>query len=199
MEQKILPRSFYERDTPEVAKDLLGKLLVHIRKGVTLIGIISETEAYRSDDAASHAFRGKTRANRYLFGEVGHAYLYWSYGIHTCLNTVAYDSRNYHAGGVLIRAFIPLQGIEVMQILRHHRANIAKGPGNVTEALDVTMQLEGVDLTTPKAGLYVTTGYTIEPQMIATSPRIGISKNTDIHWRYYLTKQAIENLLKGNK
>lgn len=190
----LLSRSFYERDTPEVAQDLLGKLLVHSINGEKLIGIISETEAYRSDDQASHAFRGKTRANSNLFGQVGHAYIYWSYGIHTCLNAVSYDNEKYHAGGVLIRGIIPLQGIDTMKRLRKNRSNIGSGPGNVTQAMGITMDSNGIDLTHEKHGLYITTGYTITTEEIQVSPRIGISKNKDIHWRFFLATTKVQEL-----
>lgn len=194
----LLHRSFYKRDTPDVAYDLLGKLLVHYYNGQKLVGIISETEAYRSDDQASHAFRGKTKANSNLFGQVGHAYIYWSYGIHTCLNAVSYDNTHYHAGGTLIRGIIPLEGIEVMKTLRNNRSNIGSGPGNVTQAMGISMDSNGIDLTKSKQDLYITTGYEINPQEIETSPRIGISKNKEIHWRFFLTSAKIKALKEQN-
>ena len=99
---KVLPRSFYSRDTVKVAKDLLGKKLVRKIKNKTISGIITETEAYRfKDDPASHAFRGVTERNKVMFGEVGVAYVYFTYGMHYCFNVVARNS-NYDAGAVLI-------------------------------------------------------------------------------------------------
>lgn len=190
----ILSRSFYERDTPEVAQDLLGKLLVHEIHGQKVIGIIAETEAYRADDQASHAFRGRTKANSNLFGKVGHAYLYISYGIHTCLNTVAYDSTISQAGGVLIRGIIPLHGIELMIKLRHGRSNVGRGPGNVTQAMGISMDYNGIDLTHSSQGLYITTGYELNNEDIQTSPRIGISKNKEIHWRFFISTEKIKSL-----
>ena len=101
---KVLPREFYNRDTVKVAKDLLGKTLVRKIGNKTISGIITETEAYRyKDDPASHAFSGITVRNKIMFGQVGSAYVYFTYGMHFCVNVVA-RSNNYDAGAVLIRA-----------------------------------------------------------------------------------------------
>ncbi|MDE1829700.1 MAG: DNA-3-methyladenine glycosylase, partial [Thaumarchaeota archaeon] len=103
----LLSRSFYRRDTVDVAKDLLGKRLVRKIDGITISGIISETEAYRyKDDPASHSFGGKTERNKAMFGEVGKAYVYFTYGMHYCVNAVAKDE-SVEAGAVLIRALVP--------------------------------------------------------------------------------------------
>jgi len=104
---KPLPRSFYSRNTVIVAKDLLGKTLVRKSGSKIISGIIIETEAYRyKDDPASHAGRGQTERNKAMFGQVGRAYVYFTYGMYYCFNVVA-KSQNYEAGAVLIRALYP--------------------------------------------------------------------------------------------
>lgn len=184
----ILPRKFYDRDTLIVARELLGCFIVHKYKSVLLIGKISETEAYLEDDQASHAFHGKTDANRALFGPVGHAYIYLSYGIHTCFNIVAYDTAHAQAGGVLIRTIIPIEGINIMQQLRNNNKNIGIGPGNVTQALAITMADYEKDLVDNASGLWVEQGETVHEKNIIAKPRIGISKNKEFLWRFVLQK-----------
>src|SRR3989442_3862290 len=101
---KVIPRSFYQRDTVNVAQDLLGQVLVRRISGKTISGIIVETEAYRyRDDAASHSFAGRTERNKAMFGEVGRAYVYFTYGMHYCVNAVARDADS-EAGAVLLCA-----------------------------------------------------------------------------------------------
>ena len=114
----VLERSFYTQKTETVAKALLGKQIVHITEGPTRAGIIVETEAYFSGDPASHCFNGPTARNKALFGPVGHAYVYFIYGNHYCLYVVAHDEETL-AGGVLIRALEPTQGIEKMITARN--------------------------------------------------------------------------------
>jgi len=180
----ILARSFYERDTSEVAHDLIGKIVVREVHGHLLRGIIVETESYRNDDPSSHAFRGKTVRTTALFGPAGHAYIYFSYGIHWCLNIVAHD--NHHAGGVLIRALEPVQGIEIMQKNRGIQKiiQLANGPGKLTEALHITKADYGIDMTV-KNGLYVI-DHSIELKKVIATTRIGISKAHDLPLRFCL-------------
>src|SRR5574341_2614585 len=111
---KTLSRSFYARDTVDVARDLLGKVLVRKIGNKTISGTITETEAYRyKDDPASHSFTGLTERNKAMFGPVGIAYVYFTYGMHYCMNAVAKDG-NYEAGAVLIRAIKPKEGLNFM-------------------------------------------------------------------------------------
>jgi DNA-3-methyladenine glycosylase len=142
---KGLRRSFFERPAIEVARDLLGKVIVH---GPTS-GIIVETEAYLGgDDLASHSAAGVTNRTRVIFGPPGHAYVYLSYGMHECLNIVAEPEGS--AGCVLIRALEPLEGLEIM---RHRRPKarsdqgLTSGPGKLTQALAITRAHNGVDMT----------------------------------------------------
>ena len=176
----ILPRSFYNRPSVQVARDLLGKVLVHGATG----GIIVETEAYLGlDDAASHAYRGITRRNGVMFGPPGHAYVYFIYGMYECVNMVTEPAGT--AGAVLIRAIEPLLGVELMQIRRpgaKRLRDLASGPGKLTLALGITRALNGADVT--KGPLVVRDRRGEEPFEIAAGPRIGISKNADLPLRF---------------
>jgi len=179
----ILPRSFYMRDTVLVARQLLGKKLVCKDKGNVISGIIVETEAYRRDDPASHTYIGKTERNKAMFGEVGRAYIYMIYGIHSCVNAVA-RSGKYEAGGVLIRALKPDAGLDMMR--RNRKINILKnltnGPAKLTQALKITKKQYAADLT-KVGGLFITEGLARQPK-IQTGPRIGISKARDKMWNF---------------
>ena len=145
----ILPKEFYQRDTVIVAKDLLGKKLVRKIGNYEMSGIIIETEAYRhKDDPASHAFQKITDRNRVMFGEVGIAYVYFTYGMHYCFNVVAKKSK-IPAGAVLIRGIKPEKGIRRMEKNRDVKnlKNLTNGPAKLTQALEITKKQYGVDLT----------------------------------------------------
>jgi DNA-3-methyladenine glycosylase len=178
-----LPREFYSQDTVHVAKQLLGKTLVRKIGKHVISGIITETEAYRqSDDPASHAYRGVTPRNQAMFGPVGCAYVYFTYGMYHCVNVVARNQR-HSAGAVLIRALEPKTGIDIMinnrKTDKHH--NLASGPGKLTIALDITKKQYGEDLVRSST-LYITDGIT--PTKITSSPRIGIRVGTEKKWNF---------------
>ncbi len=176
----ILGRGFYRRPTVDVARDLLGKVLVH---GETS-GAIVETEAYLGgDDLASHSAAGITDRTRVIFGPPGHAYVYLSYGMHECLNIVA--ERDGVPGCVLIRALEPLDGIEIMRARRQGAKadrDLASGPGKLTQALGITRAQNGADVT--RGELVVRTGNVADAFDIAVSPRIGITKCADLPLRF---------------
>jgi DNA-3-methyladenine glycosylase len=180
--------SFYQRPTEIVARDLVGKKLVRIigknRKQFRLAGIIVETEAYGySDDPASHACRGATARNKVMFGDVGRAYVYFTYGNHFCLNVSAKRS-NVEAGAVLIRGIEPIEGIELMRQFRpvDDVFSLTSGPGKLTQALKITSALNGTDLTSSDSELYIEFGK--RPKHIVTTPRIGITRAVDKEWRF---------------
>jgi DNA-3-methyladenine glycosylase len=177
---KILPRSFYNRPTEEVSRDLLGKILVH---GNTA-GIIVETEAYPGrDDLASHSAVGITDRTRVIFGPPGHAYVYLAYGMHECMNIVAKPEGE--AGGVLIRALEPVAGIDLMRIRRpaaRSDRDLTSGPGKLTRALAITRQQNGVDIT--RGDLVVRMPQHTQPQEIEVTKRIGITKCADLPLRF---------------
>jgi len=166
----ILPRSFYARPAVEVARDLLGKVLVH---GETA-GRIVETEAYLGgDDLAAHSARGVTKRTRVIFGPPGHAYVYLIYGMYECLNLVAEPDGK--PGCVLLRALEPVAGIEVMQRRRpaaHSLRDLARGPGRLTLAMGITRRLNGADVT--RGRLTVRGDESQKKFEIEVTPRIGI-------------------------
>lgn len=178
-----LGREFYSRYTPDVARDLLGSILVRRIEDVVLRLRIVEVEAYRgADDPASHAYRGPTRRSAIMFGEAGHAYVYFTMGVHYCLNlTTEGDGK---AGAVLIRAGEPVGGIEEMRRRRgiEEVTRIAKGPGNLTKAVGIDLGMNGEDVVTSER-LFVLAGERVEKVGIST--RIGISSGKEKAWRYY--------------
>lgn len=183
---KILPRAFYNRSTITTAHDLLGKKLIRTIGSKKISGIIVETEAYIFSDSACHAHRGKTAANQALFGPIGHAYIYFIYGNHYCINAVAHTKEEI-AGGVLIRALEPLDNIELMQQYRKQPGikNLTNGPGKLAQALHITKKLYGIDLTQP-GELYIAEGTTLAAHNIQQATRIGISKNCEQLWRFFI-------------
>ena len=179
----ILPREFYSNDTVDVARHLLGKKIIRKTRRQQMSGIITETEAYRyKDDPASHAFNKITDRNRAMFGEVGLAYVYFTYGMHYCFNVVAISPKTM-AGAVLIRSIMPEKGIEAMHENRGNVSlkNISNGPAKLAQALAITKEHYGVDLT-KNSNLHISNGR--EPKEIVSSPRTGISKATDRLWNF---------------
>ena len=178
-----LPREFYLRDTVSVAKELLGKRIVRKVGRTEISGIITETEAYRhKDDPASHAHRNITERNKVMFGEVGISYVYFTYGMYYCFNVVAKNKKT-KAGAVLIRAIHPEKGIKTMQKNRKQDniKNLTNGPAKLTQALQITKEQYGLDLTSDSK-LYITEG--IDKKKITSSPRIGIKEATDKLWNF---------------
>lgn len=178
-----LDREFYLQDTVKVARQLLGKTLARKIGKTTISGIITETEAYRqSDDPASHAYRTITPRNQAMFGIVGCAYVYFTYGMYHCMNVVA-RNKNYSAGAVLIRAIEPQDGIDVMMKNRKSKdlANLANGPAKLAIALDITKKQYGEDLVESDS-LYITEG--IKVSKIHSAPRIGIKVGLDKKWNF---------------
>lgn len=182
----ILPREFYARETVQVAKELLGKHLVRVKGKARMAGRIVEVEAYRgSDDLASHAFRGPTARNAPMFGQPGHAYVYFTYGNHHCLNVTTQERGT--PGAVLIRAIEPLEGIRTMRRLRPRVPELAltNGPGKLTKALGIDKLLNEIDMT--KSGPLFVADVGEEHFEIARSTRIGIRAGKDRLWRFYIS------------
>ena len=179
----ILPRDFYSNDTVTVAKNILGKKIIRKIGRQKISGIITETEAYRhKDDPASHAHRRITERNKAMFEEVGKAYVYFTYGMYYCFNVVARNEK-FDAGAVLIRAIEPIEGIEFMKENRKIKElqNLTNGPAKLTQALRITKDQYGIDLT-KKGELYITEG--IKPKKIIKGPRIGIKEAVDKMWNF---------------
>lgn len=182
---KVLGREFFSRNVVEVAKDLLGKILVRKIGKKFLVGRITEVEAYgAADDAASHACKNKTDRNAPMFGPVGRSYVYFTYGKHCCFNIVARDNES-KAGGVLIRALDPILGLEEMIKLRgtEDLENLVSGPGKLTEALDIDLKMNNLDIT-KEGSLFLIKDSDVPASSILATPRVGIRSAKDKKWRF---------------
>lgn len=192
-----LPRGFYARPTLEVARDLIGKVLVHRRRNVVTSGVIVEVEAYIGEsDPACHAATGPTRRNEPLYGPPGRAYVYLNYGIH-CLVNVVTEAKGSPAA-VLIRALEPLDGVACMRGRRSRAVKgrrvttasalpvhlLCRGPGNVTMAMGITLEENRLDLLGDR--LFIE-DRGVERGPIAWGPRVGIRVGVDRPWRAYVT------------
>jgi DNA-3-methyladenine glycosylase len=173
-----LEREFFARSVHEVAPDLVGCTLLVGGVG----GRIVEVEAYDAEDPASHGFRGETARNRSMFGPPGHAYVYRSYGIHSCLNLVCGGEGVPEA--VLVRALEPTEGLDVMRARRGLQDDrlLCAGPGRLCQALGVTVEHDGAALDRPPFALQAADG----ALPVARGRRIGITRAAELPWRYGL-------------
>lgn len=180
---KKLTRAFYTRPTLQVAKDLLGKFIVRQTPQGKIVGQINEVEAYLGEkDPASHAFRGQTPRNAPMFLSGGHAYVYFIYGMHHCMNIVT--EQTGRAGAVLIRSIIPIEGLDLIRKNRHQVKDnqLTNGPGKICQALAIDRQQSGLDLVTSQELWLENRGAQISK--IQKTPRIGIRTATDKLWRF---------------
>lgn len=181
-----LEPAFYARPAREVARSLVGKLVVSMVGGARTAGLIVETEAYTGpEDPASHAAArvGRTARNEAMFGPPGTAYVYLSYGIHWCLN--AASDRVDHPGAVLIRSLAPLDGLPIMRRRRGTPdRDLARGPGRLCQALGITGELNTHPL--DRSPLLFLDAPPIDQDAIDVGPRIGISKAADWPLRFTL-------------
>ncbi len=170
-------------DTVELARYLIGKLVVHDVAAGRLCGRIVETEAYPIGDPAGHAFRGKTPRNSSLFLAPGHAYVYFTYGSSFMLNVTS-EVRGV-GGGVLLRAIEPLEGIDSMQCSRAttRLIDLARGPGRLAEAMRIDLRQDGLDLCA--AGPLWLAAAAQKTDTIGKSVRIGLTRNVDQQLRFY--------------
>jgi DNA-3-methyladenine glycosylase len=181
--------SFYLRRTETVARELVGKKLIRVinvdKRIIRLGGRIVETEAYGySDDASSHAYKGRRKRNEMMFGDVGRAYIYFIYGNHYCLNVSA-RAKDASAGAVLLRAIEPSEGIDIMTKYRNVNDpfSLASGPGKLTKALNIDLRLNGIDMTNYDSELHIELD-TESASYIEATYRIGITKALDKKWRF---------------
>jgi DNA-3-methyladenine glycosylase len=180
---QILPVSFYDRDGVDVARTLLGMHLVRVENGARICRVITETEAYRGmEDLGCHAHSGKTKRNEVMFGPPGRAYVYFTYGMHWCLNFVTGAVGSPAA--VLIRAVKPLEGLELIAVRRAGRKRViwCDGPAKLTQAFGIDGSQNGVSVYSRESGLFVEKGESVREDAILTTPRIGLN-NVPEPWR----------------
>lgn len=182
----MLAKYFFEQAALALAPALLGCELVHETAEGRTSGIIVETECYNQNDAASHSFRGKTERTKVMFGPGGHAYIYFTYGLHYCFNVVAGTAGNGQA--VLIRALQPTAGINLMRLRRNKQSQseLASGPAKLVQAMGITKTHYGHALY--KGNLYIN-DKTFTPS-IKRGPRIGIKQAANKPWRFWIDGNA---------
>ena len=182
-----LPRSFYAREPEELAPELLNKLIVHEGR----VARITEVEAYggRQPDPASHTFRGLTARTTAMFGPPGHLYVYFSYGVHWCANVVC--GEDGQGAAVLLRAAAPVAGLDEMREARptaRKDTDLLRGPGNLCRALGIAKEHYGADLVESDMGIDLRDDGTASDDYV-TGRRIGITKATELPWRFYLPNE----------
>lgn len=176
---------YLNTDPETAARRLLGCQLVRGIGNQKIITRIVETEAYDRLDPASHSFKGITKRNEVMFGPAGFAYVYFTYGMHHCLNVVVGPLG--HGSAVLIRAVEPHKGWKLIRANRQNvklKTKLTNGPGKVCQALNISRELNGHDLS--KMPLKLVIGRPIDSSLIASSERIGISIAKDVKWRFYI-------------
>jgi DNA-3-methyladenine glycosylase len=186
---KRLPREFFDRPSTDVAPDLLGCVLWHDSPAGLVAVRLVEVEAYQgAADPASHAFRGRTARNGVMFGPPGYAYVYFTYGMHFCVNLVCQPPGRAEA--VLIRAGEVVDGAALAGERRHgiRAVELARGPGRLCQALGIDLTLDGADVCGrgSSMGIGLAAGPPIPAAEICTGPRVGISVAADRPWRYFL-------------
>lgn len=194
---ELIQEDFYSRNSLVVAKELLGKVLAVKAAGRWVAGRIIETEAYRKDDPACHAFRKRTPRNEIMFGKPGRVYVYFIYGMYEMLNLVTEPEGE--PGAVLIRALEPLEGIKTMQARRpraRKTRELTNGPGRLATSMGVKMSHKG-DLAFGPRYLVLDDGFRVES--ISCSPRVGIKQGADLEWRYFITNHECVSVAPQNK
>ncbi len=182
-----LPRSFFDRTVLEVAPDLLGRLVVHETPEGSVTARLTEVEAYDGpNDPGSHAFRGRSKHNGTMFGPPGHVYVYFTYGMHYCMNLVCGPVGV--PTGILLRAAAITEGIELARKRRpaaKSDRDLARGPARLVESLAVTRSDDGADICGTGA-LTVHHGEPVPESLIRTGPRVGLRDAPDYPWRFWI-------------
>ena len=176
--------SWLRDDVETAAKQLLGCYLERVINGQKGVVRIVETEAYHQTDAASHSYKGQTPRTAVMFGPAGHLYVYFTYGMHYCMNVVT--GPEGEGSAVLIRAVEPVDGIEIIRNNRGNRSDraLTNGPAKVCQALAVDRGMNGHNLDAQPLRLLHKT--LTAKEQIAQTTRIGISQATDVPWRFYI-------------
>jgi DNA-3-methyladenine glycosylase len=195
---RALPRSFYARDSRELAPELLNKLLVHDDPDFGRVAArLVEVEAYAGEeDPGSHGFRGETARNRVMFGPPGYLYVYFTYGMHWCANVVCGDVGS--ASAVLLRAGAPVEGVDVMRLRRpavRRDRELCSGPARLTQALGITGVDNGADLL--RGPLRLLDDGTTSPRRPGRSTRVGLNpgRGDGYRWRWFVRDDA--NVSRG--
>ncbi len=194
--ENCLPQSYFYDEAQKLAPRLLGCVLVRRdAEGMITAGRIVETEAYSSEDAASHSYRGITPRNAPMFGPPGYSYVYFTYGMHHCFNVTA--AREGMGEAVLLRALEPLAGLEQMALyrsvsLQHPRAlyMLCSGPGKLCQAMGLNRDFNRTALFTLQSGLWLAPPENSGPFLYDASPRIGISEAAELPWRFTLRENG---------
>ncbi|RJL33943.1 DNA-3-methyladenine glycosylase [Bailinhaonella thermotolerans] len=184
MGDRLLDRAFFDRPAPEVAPDLLGRVVSHGGVAIRL----TEVEAYNGAlDPASHAYRGRTARNAVMFGPPGHVYVYFTYGMHFCANLVCLGPGT--ASAVLLRAGEVVEGEAAARSRRGEIApfrDLARGPARLCKALGLSREHDGLDCCAPGAPIQVLEGDPADPSAILSGPRTGVSAGADTPWRFWI-------------
>ncbi len=189
----LIPRNFFARPSVEVAPDLLGCVLEHETADGLVAVELTEVEAYAGrSDPASHAYRGKTARNAVMFGPPGHAYVYFTYGMHFCVNVVCQGEEG-SASAILLRAGRVIAGEELACARRTRGTtaiaprDLARGPARLCQALGIDRSLDGADVCVAESGLRMRAGAgnPVRSAKIVTGPRVGVSRAAEIPWRFW--------------
>ena len=189
----LIPRDFFARHSVEVAPDLLGCVLEHETPAGLVAVELTEVEAYAGrSDPASHAYRGKTRRNAVMFGPPGHAYVYFTYGMHFCVNMVCLGEED-SASAVLLRAGAIIAGEDLARARRTRGTarvasrDLARGPARLCQALGIDRSMDGADVCAADSPLRVRAGAgnPVRSAKIVTGPRVGVSSAAEIPWRFW--------------
>jgi DNA-3-methyladenine glycosylase len=200
----VLPRGFFDRPSVQVAPDLLGCVISHETAEGLVAVVLAEVEAYAGEaDPASHAFRGRTARNAVMYGPPGHAYVYFTYGMHFCVNLVC--EPEIHASAVLLRAGRVIDGMSLAYARRSgavrpsagprrsagtvpRELDLARGPARLCEALGIDRSQNGTDVADPASPLRVLAPPApVSAADISRGPRVGVSRAADVAWRFWIT------------
>lgn len=196
----VLSRAFFDRPATTVAPELLGRVVEHQTPEGLVAVRVTEVEAYMGDtDPASHAYRGRTRRNATMFGEPGHVYVYFTYGMHWCMNLVCQGTGT--ASGVLLRAGEVVEGERLVRLRRPgvSERDWARGPARLTRALAVDRPLDGADACAPTSPLRVRQGTPVPGSSVCSSPRTGVAAAPDVHWRFYVSGERSVSRYRPHK
>ncbi|HMD94061.1 MAG TPA: DNA-3-methyladenine glycosylase [Trebonia sp.] len=185
---ELVPREFLDRPSPEVAPDLLGCVLEHESPEGLVAVRLTEVEAYAGQaDPASHAYRGRTARNAVMFGPAGYAYVYFTYGMHFCVNVVCMPPGT--ASALLLRAGQVIAGEELARARRPAAKadrDLARGPARLCQALGIDRRLDGADLCDEASPLRLLLPSSASPMPWHTGPRVGVREGADVPWRFWL-------------